>query len=254
MKKSGILRLAVVFITFMAGGVFVATWAVVWFIRGDHLTAALCVGAVALLVGLTLHLAYSISGRARPRTEFGPDGTCVRAQRFPDVAFGAGLLTGVVSAAAYLVFSQFGSVSYVPSGVIRVAFPAACAFYVVFGVPVLYRMVKFRAGSHLRIGPHGFEVWDGQWNSFARGAWDDVEQILDHPLRGKTTFTEMIVFVLSRGRSAKLVTNTLTANSDALREWVRFYWLHPERRGELVDSRGIRRLEEQRFTLNPTDG
>lgn len=251
MRTAGVLRVAFVFAILTGGIVYIAVWAAIWFVHGDYMTTALCLGGVALLTGLILHTAFGVSGRARPRTEFSRDGTLVRPQKLPDVAFGTGLAIGVLSAAIYLAFSQLGTVAYTPSGILRVAFPAACAFYVIFGIPVLYRMLKFRDGSHLRIDPSGFEVWDGQWNTFVRGGWDDVQQILDHPVRGKTSVTDVIVFVLGKRKSAKLVTNSITADSHALREWVRFYWQHPEYREELVDSRGVHRLEDQRFS--PSD-
>jgi hypothetical protein len=46
-----------------------------------------------------------------------------------------------------------------------------------------------------------------------------------------------------------LVADAITGNSHALREWVRFYWQHPECRAELTDSRGLQRLEAEKFTV-----
>jgi len=45
-----------------------------------------------------------------------------------------------------------------------------------------------------------------------------------------------------------LYADAITGNSDALREWVQFYWQHPEHRDELVDERGLRRLSENLTT------
>lgn len=55
--------------------------------------------------------------------------------------------------------------------------------------------------------------------------------------------------MLHNGSSAKLVSGTITADSNALREWVRFYWQYPDYREELIDSRGLQRLEKERFTV-----
>lgn len=77
----------------------------------------------------------------------------------------------------------------------------------------------------------------------------DVEQILDHPLKGRASFTELIVFVLPKNRSAKLGSGTITVNGDALRQWTRFYWQHPECRNELTDARALRRLDDEEFTV-----
>jgi hypothetical protein len=60
---------------------------------------------------------------------------------------------------------------------------------------------------------------------------------------------ELLVLVLPERRSATLLADAVTGNSSALREWVRFYWQHPECRDELVDARGIRRLGEEKFSV-----
>ncbi|WP_242639963.1 hypothetical protein [Mycolicibacterium sp. S2-37] len=159
-----------------------------------------------------------------------------------DTVFVVSTAAITVAATLYLVFSRFGMVDYVPAGVMRVAVPAGCAALVLFGVPTLYRMMKHRGGAHLRLDPNGFEVWNGQWGSFRRGAWEDVKQIQDHPPRGAKPFNDVIVFVLPKGPSAMLVSDTVTGNGRALQDWVQFYWHHPECRDELVDGRGLRRL------------
>lgn len=249
MKISAYLSLAFIFAILIGGGGFTVVWAAIWFTRGSYLTAALCLGASLLLFSLLFHFAYPLSGNARPRGEYGPGGTKVRPQRYADLIFSIGLLIGVVSAALFLILSQFDLVDFIPSNTNRLIMPAGCIFYVAFGAPALYRMFKHRAGSHLLLDPQGFEVWDGQWNSFVRGKWEDVEQILDHPLKGKTSFTEVIVFVLREGRSAKLVSGAITSDSDALREWARFYWQHPDYRDELTDGRALQRLEDGKFSV-----
>lgn len=249
MKISDYLRAAFIFTILIAGGVFTAVWAAIWIDRGSYLTSALCAGTSLLFFSLLFHLAYPMSGAAHPRVEYGPEGTKIRPQRYADLIFGIGTLAGVLVAASFLVFAQLDMVDFIPSGTNRLIMPAGCIFYVIYGAPVLYRSYKYQDGKHLRLDPHGFEVWDSQWNSFARGKWGDVEQILDHPLKGKVSFTEVIVFVLPKGRSAKLGSDTITANSHALREWVRFYWQHPECRDELTDGRALQRLDDEKFTV-----
>jgi hypothetical protein len=247
MKTSDYLSLAFIFAILIGGGGFVTVWSAIWFTRGSYLTAALCLGASLLLFSLLFHLAYPLSGRAHPRGEHGPEGTEVRPQKYADLVFCVGLLMGVLSAILFLVFSQFDMVDFIPSNVNGIIMPAGCIFYVIYGAPALYRIFKYQDGKHLRLNSRGFEVWDSQWNSFARGTWEDVEQILDHPLKGKASFTELIVVIFGNNGSAKLGTGNITANSHALREWVRFYWQHPECRVELTDDRALRRLDEEEF-------
>lgn len=249
LKISDYLRLTLLFAILIAGCAFTAVWAAIWLTRGSYLTAALCVGSSLLLFSLVYFVAYPLSGTAQPRGEFGSEGTKVRPQKYADLIFIVGLSIGVLTAASYLILSHFDMLDFVPPGTVtRRLIPAGCIFYVAYGTPVLYRVFKYGAGSYLRLDQHGFEVWDGQWNSFKREKWDDVEQILDHPLKGKVSFTEVIVFVLPKGRSAKLGSGTITADSHALREWARFYWRHPEYRDELTDSRALQRLDDAKFT------
>lgn len=160
------------------------------------------------------------------------------------MVFVVGFAAGVSAAALYLAFLPFGFVDYTPTGVLRVAVPAFCGFLVVFGIPALYRAIKYGAESHLHLDQNGFEVWNGYWGSLVRGNWADVEQILDHPLRGRAIRRAVVIFVLSNGRSAMLVSDAITDDSDALRDWVRFYWQHPANRDELSDRRGLLRLTQ----------
>ena len=111
----------------------------------------------------------------------------------------------------------------------------------------MYRRFKYRGGAHLRLDPNGFEVWNGQWGSFKQGSWDDIEEILDHPIKGNA-FNKVIVFVMTEGPAATLMADTITSDTQPLYEWVRFYWEHPEHRGELVDDRALQRLSEENFT------
>lgn len=185
MKTSGYLSLAFIFAILIGAGGFSAIWTAIWFARGSFLTAVLCLGASLLLVSMLFHLAFPLTGAAHPRTEHGTGGTTVRPQRYADRIFSGGLLTGVASAVAFLVFSQFGLVDFIPSNVNGLIMPAACIFYVVYGVPTLYRILKLRDGKHLRLDPDGFEVWDSQWNSFARGAWERCRTDPRSPAQGQ---------------------------------------------------------------------
>ncbi|MGV0656714.1 hypothetical protein ABQE48_22965 [Mycolicibacterium thermoresistibile] len=155
----------------------------------------------------------------------------------------------VVAAVLYLAFAPFDLVDFVPTGTMRVILPVGLASLVVFGVPILYGVFTRGGVGYLRVDPIGFEVWNGQWGSLVRGTWDEIEQILGAPPRGRKPFHEVVFFVLPKGRSAMLIADSITGNSAALREWVRFYWQHPDYRAELSDARALRRLGEEEFTV-----
>lgn len=243
MRSPGRLIVGIVCVAVLS--VFLVGWSVTWLLRGSYLTAVIMLGAGIMCSTATFQAGYALSGAARPRTEYGSAGTVIRPAKWLDPVSIVGFTCGVLAAGLYLVFAPQGMVDYVPRGTLRVGIFSLCIFVLTFGVAVLYRMFQ-HGDSHLRLHPGGFEIWNGHWNVFKRGEWDEIEQILDRQPRGRSIGREMIVVKLRR-RSAMLVTDTMTNNSDALREWVRFYWQHPEYRDELVDRRALQRLHDERF-------
>ncbi|ANI42374.1 hypothetical protein [Mycolicibacterium vaccae] len=241
-------RLIVAIIVAAITSIFFVGWSGTWLARGSYLTAIIMLAAGIFGFSLTVHVGYALSGAARPRTEYGATGTVIRPAKWLDPVSILGFTSGVLAAGLYLLFAPLGLVDYVPRGTLRVGVPTACVFILTFGIAVLYRMFQ-HGDSHLRLHPGGFEIWNGLWNVFKRGEWDEIEQILDRPARGGSIGREMIVLKLPKSRSAMLVTDAITGNSDALREWVRFYWQHPEHRGELVDNRALQRLHDERFVV-----
>ncbi len=241
------MRVIAFFAVLVGLGVFTGVWAVMWLRNGSYLTALIVFLMTVWAFGFVLYFLSTSLGKARPRTECGDAGTLLRPGKLTDTALITSVSAVFVASALYLVFAPLGLVDYVPSGVMRVLVPAGCACMVLLGLPMVYRMVQYRSGGHLRLHPDRFEVWNGQWGSFRCGTWNEIEEILDHPPKGQKPFNDVVVFALRGGRSAMLVADAITDNSDALREWVRFYWQHPEHRDELVDGRALRRLDERRF-------
>lgn len=228
-------------------GVFTGGWGVVWLLRGSYLTLLIVSCVTFWAFGFAVYFLYTTLGAAKPRIESAAAGTLLRPGKFVDTAFVASTFTILVAAALYLIFAPLHMIDYVPTGVMRVSVPVGCGALVAFGVPIVIGMLKHQSSGHLRMDPTGFEVWNGQWGTLRRAAWDEVEEILDHPPKGSKPFNEVIVFVMPKGRTAVLIADAITGNTPALREWVRFYWQHPEFRDELVDGRALRRLEEEKF-------
>ncbi|MEZ0340811.1 hypothetical protein ACAG25_12600 [Mycobacterium sp. pV006] len=224
-------------------GIFCGVWVVMWLTRGSYVTALIILCLAIWALGFAWYILLSTSGLARPRKRCGADGTLLRPPKIVDMIFGASAAAIVTAAVLYGVFAPFGIVDYVPTGVMRMAVPAGCIAILVFGVPTLFRMIKHGGTGHLRLTPEGFEVWNGQFGSFVRGEWEAVDQVLDRPPRGSSPYHDVIVFVQPKRRSAVLVADAITGNTRGLLEWVRFYWQHPQCRDELVDERGLRRLD-----------
>ncbi|MDG4665211.1 hypothetical protein [Mycobacterium sp. 236(2023)] len=239
---------AIVLALLLAGfGVFSSVWTVNWLVRGSYVTAALIGLLTIWAFGYAAYFVITALGAPNPRTDSGAHGVLLRPGIALDVVNFVPAAAISLAAALYLIFSRFDMIDYTPAGIQRVTVPAGCVALLLFSAPTMYRRFKYKGGGHLRLDPAGFEVWNGQWGSLKHGAWDEVEEILDHPIKGKA-FNRVIVFVLADGSSATLMADTIISDFEPLYEWVRFYWEHPEYRGELVDDRAFQRLRGGNFT------
>ena len=225
-------------------GAFASVWVVIWLLRGSYATAVIVLGLVIWALGFTLYFLSATLGATKSRIEVDSAGILLRPSVFADTAFSVATIAITLVAALYLIFAPLGMIDYAQTGTPRRSLPAGCIVLLLFGVPTLFRAFKHRGSGHLHIGPTGFEVWNAQWGSFRQGSWEDIEQILDEPIRGRKPPNDIIVFALANRRSVTLMSDAVTDDSDALLEWVRFYWQHPEHRGELIDERGLKRLSE----------
>jgi hypothetical protein len=248
MKTAARLNLVFIVVLFAGAGLFLVGWSILWLTRSSFATATITLLAALYTFGVSFHMGYVLWGPVSPRAAHGPEGTVIYPQKFVDQMFYVSFASSVCASVLYLCFLPFGAVDiHLPEGYRRGDI-AICVFFIVFNVPTLIRAFKHGGEGHLRLDPDGFEVWNGFWGSFVGGRWEDVERIQDRPVRGRVTGREVIVFVRPKQRAAMFMSDTVTKNSDAMLEWVRFYWQHPEHRDELVDGRALRRLSDEKFT------
>jgi hypothetical protein len=221
-----------------------AWWGIAAIFDGNGVSAVIALlFALAALVFATQWAV--MRWKARPRSEFSSGGTTIRPRKLFDMLSLIFAGAATFGALLYTALAPFGFVD-IPT--YRSSLPWMMAFIVLVGVPTLWRIITHGGDSYLRLTPNGCEVWNGQWLAFRRANWGDIKQIRDRPLRRKLRGREVIVLVLPEGRSATLLADAITGDSLALREWVRFYWQNPECRTELTDGRGLRRLDEAKFT------
>jgi hypothetical protein len=98
------------------------------------------------------------------------------------------------------------------------------------------------ASTTIRLTPSGFELSEGfRSNS---GDWEQVRDVTDEAPGNKAPTPSAVVFIMSDESAATIAAGAFTRDGTALRELVRFYWQHPESRGELTDGLALKRLAQ----------
>jgi hypothetical protein len=76
------------------------------------------------------------------------------------------------------------------------------------------------------------------------GLWGDVVAITDRRPEKSPPLRAMIFVKFRDDRVRTLVVDSYTPGGDAMRRFVRYYWLNSNHRDELTDRRAIERLSE----------
>jgi hypothetical protein len=119
------------------------------------------------------------------------------------------------------------------------------AVIVLMGAPMLWRNLRRGSTKYLRLMPDGFELSQGL--RLHSGDWEQVQDVADEAPGRQAPTPGAIVFVMTDDSAHTLAAGGITPDGAALRQLVRFYWEHPESRGELTDGRALKRLADERF-------
>jgi hypothetical protein len=144
--------------------------------------------------------------------------------------------------ACYAVFSPLGEIDIPMTKQSGRFFLVVAIGASLVGVANLWLTYKRGGGSYLSLGATGFDMAQGV--SSTHLGWSDVTDIADSrpgkpvPLRGTLCVT------LKDGRTHAQVIDSYTPGADAVRQWVRYYWINADHRGELATGRAIDRLTE----------
>ena len=126
----------------------------------------------------------------------------------------------------------------------RYSIPFTSAVIVLIGLPLVWRNFKRGGTKYLLLTPDGFELAQG-WRS-ASGEWEQVQDVADEAPGQQAPTTGAVVTLMADDTAATLAAGSMTPEGSALRELVRFYWEHPESRGELTEGRALKRLADER--------
>ena len=223
-----------------AMGAFIAAVAFHYFTRGEVASAFVSLGGAAFFFGLVIPLFRTVPGRVTPRIQPDGQGTTFRPDLGVDIPVQislAGLVTASVLTVILLPLGRFAIP--VPSNM-RYALPFTTAIIAVCGTPLLWRNLRRGSSRYLRLTVDGFEVADG-WSPRSAN-WSSLEDIASEAPNQKTPTPGVIAFVMADDAVWTLTALAFTPGGTALRDLVRFYWQHPERRDELIDGRAEERL------------
>jgi hypothetical protein len=217
-------------------------WAVRSIGRGEFPTAIVVLCVAVSMSALIASSIMVMSGKVSARAQYDDRETTIRPRRALDWLTKGGTLTGYVAMAAYAIFTPMGKIDIPqPPGNHQYLWYAA-AGGAIWGIVDLWRTFRRGGVSFVRLSPSGFAMSQG--SSSMGGEWDDVTDIADRrpgkspPLRG------MLFVLFGDGRVRGQVVDSYTPGGDAMRRWVRYYWINPERRDELADARAVERLAE----------
>jgi len=234
--------IATVFLWILFGpfGVFCLAWAFIYVARGEFLSAVVALGFAFFTLGLVLMLAIIASRKVKPRVQREEGGIIVRPDRRVDSLLVASTFGAYVAMACYAIFTPLGMIT------IRVPlddekyFVIACAAAVLVGIFSLRQIIRRRGTSYVRMTVDGLE--SGNTVSTVERSWDELTEVADRPQKARQP-TGTTYIATADGRTRILPSDWYTPGGHALRDLVRFYWKHPEDRGELADGRALQRLE-----------
>jgi hypothetical protein len=235
------LLLAFYFLLVNGLTVLSAAWAVISLGRGEYPTAVVVVTFALAFVGLETALLLVMRGKVRPRAEFDKQGTMVRPDRAVDRLLQWATVAVVIAMATYAIFTPLGRIDIpLPYGKRMFLILAIGAAFT--GIANLWTLFKRGGVGFLRLDPHGLEL--GQGISSVDGVWDDTTDIADRRPDKSPPFRATLFVVFHDGRTRTVAIDSYTPRGEALRRFVRFYWLNPDHRGELTDGRAVERLAD----------
>jgi hypothetical protein len=221
-------------------GVLCVSWAVISLGRGEILTALTAVGFGMFCLGFIFPFAKTVPGKVTPRVMFDGEGTTVRPDRGIDMPLQVALLGLTIAGGLSAIFGPSGIVEIPVPEQMRYAVPFVGAAAAMMGGPIMWRTLRRGSFQYLRMTPTGFVVVQ-RWRPRS-GDWAQVVDVAEAAPNQTASTPNAVVVVMSDDGVITLPGASFTPEGRQLRQWVRFYWLHPDSREELTDERASTRL------------
>jgi hypothetical protein len=232
-------------VVFGALGTLCVVLAVLSIGRGQFPTAVVAIGGCSFCFGMIFPFTKIVPGNVTPRGAFDDSGTTIRPDRGIDIPAQLSLAGAVVAAALIVVLVPLGRLDIPVPPFMRLSLPFMSAVIVVTGAPMLWRNLRRGSTKYLRLTPSGFHMEQGL-RSYS-GDWAHVEDVTAEAPGQNAPTPNAVVLVMADGSAPTMAAASCTPDGTALRQLVRFYWQHPEYRGELTDGLALKRLADERF-------
>ncbi|MCK0172585.1 hypothetical protein [Mycolicibacterium sp. F2034L] len=210
--------------------------------RAQLLSALVALGFAVFALGLVSMLLTVAIGKVAPRVVVDGDAVTVRPDRKVDGLLTASIVGALIAMAVYAVFAPMRMLDIEVAGRDQRYFVIVCAAAVVVGLFTLRQIIRRRGTSYLRLDAEGLET--GNTMTSVQRRWEDVTEVADRPRNGRRS-TGAVYLLTGDGHSREIPSSWYTPGGQALGDYVRFYWQHPEARDELSDSRAVERLKLQ---------
>lgn len=222
-------------------------WAIFTLAHGEYLTTLVALGSGAFwFLGLLtwIMLPTAVAWGTSDIT-----GTTIRIDKRIEAVVLSGVVTGTV---ALGLLAGLGA-----AGKLEIPLPPEIGrmYALVFTGPAVVCLLLVivtlkRPGiSRIRLTPSGFEF--SEVFSTKGGAWSQVADITNVVPEG-TAARSPLVFVMADGKARVIKDSALfTPDGRALLEFVRFYWQHPQNRGELTNDQAPERLRTMQLEAQP---
>jgi hypothetical protein len=196
-------------------------------------------------LGFIVPFAKTVPGKVSPGGEFDDAGTTIRPDRGIDIPIQVSLLGLVVASGLFAILAPLGKLDIPVPEQMRLYLPFVSAVAALIGAPISWRTLRRGSLQYLRMTSNGFVIVQG-WRPQS-GAWAQVTDVTDVAPSQSAPMPSAIVVVMTDGNVLTLPAASFTPDGRDLRELVRFYWLHRDRRDELTDGRALKRLTDGRF-------
>ncbi|MEZ0340539.1 hypothetical protein ACAG25_11220 [Mycobacterium sp. pV006] len=197
--------------------------------------------AVFAIAVLVLRIVVTL-GKVAPRIQIVDGATELRPGILVDRLSMTGALAAFAALLVYGVGGLFGVAGLPGVAADRTWLPLVGIIGAVIGVPSLIRMIRQGGMGYVRLSAEGVDVADAYFRAARR--WDELTDVSDRSAQSNWFQTSGATYLTTAdGHTRTWASDWYTPGGRAAREFVRFYWQHPEHRDELTDSRAARRLE-----------